>query len=139
MSSPRLLIKRPLGSGSFGDVYEVDRNGQSFALKVLKSGGVPCIELKEVKLLVSLRHTNIVKVQTIGSFKKIGATYYELCPKGVGNFGILLELCDTDLRKKLEAQVSGVNHQWSLIIVNQLLDGLIFLHQNGVIHRYEYK
>jgi len=134
--SPRILFnERKLGEGSFGSVFKVKEDDQSFALKVIKFGASQR-DSKEAQLLETLDHENIVKVKDIGFLREKDEFHFELwnSRSPFRNFAILLELCDSDLKTKLET-MEVVDHEWSLEMTRQLLDGLRYLHTEDVMHR----
>jgi serine/threonine protein kinase len=121
----RYLVKRELGAGGMGAVYEVERltDGQRFALKVVLeqvSGEQAARFTREAEIGARVRHRNVVSIVDVGI--ATGGTPYlvmELVPGGSiedhrGRFG--------DVR-------------WALPIVRQIAAGLAELHANGVVHR----
>jgi len=138
--SPRTLVNEAkLGEGSYGSVFKVkerrDEGEQSFALKVIKFD-TSQRDFKEAHLLQTLDHENILKVKDIGFLSEKDEFHFELWnSRGLfRNFAILLELCDSDLKTKLET-MEVVDHEWSLEMTRQLLDGLRYLHTEDVMHR----
>ncbi|KAG5513782.1 hypothetical protein PMAC_000820 [Pneumocystis sp. 'macacae'] len=103
-----------LGKGAFGAVYRgLNLNtGETVAVKQIKLHNIPKTELKvimmEIDLLKNLNHPNIVK-------------YHGYCENGS-----LQSICKT-FGKFPENLVA--------VYITQVLHGLLYLHDQGVIHR----
>lgn len=135
---------KSIGSGTFGSVHVIRKKGEPemispksssfapqgaelFALK--KTGGDGCLDesngltatyLREVSILVNLRHPNIVKA--------IGAT--------LDCGGIVMELMDGDLKSYYENNIATVlQHDFQNFVTSSLLSGLEYMHNMGVLNR----
>ncbi|KAI0750807.1 kinase-like domain-containing protein [Daedaleopsis nitida] len=116
-----------VGTGTFGKVYKASHTitGRMVALKQIKmegeKEGFPVTAMREVKLLQSLRHENVVRL-------------YEMMVSH-GTVYMVIEYMDHDL--------SGVLQQTQFVFTDahlksfcrQMLSGLAYLHHKGVIHR----
>jgi len=125
-------ITGKIDEGTFGLVFRaIDRSsGYQFALKKVKlidkncQSGYPKNSIREINLMLSLQHPNIVNVFEI----TIGST--------IDKVYIVSELMDHDLKSLMETigqryfTVSEVKN-----IMIQLLTGLAYLHENDVLHR----
>ncbi|CAJ0632155.1 9750_t:CDS:10 [Entrophospora sp. SA101] len=99
--------------------------GEIVALKRIRmkseKEGFPITALREVKLLQSLNHGQIVKLNEIMVFK--GVVY------------MVFEYMDHDLTGILGNVQVNFEHQHIKCLMKQLLEGLAYLHENGVLHR----
>ena len=79
--------------------------------------------VREIRILASLRHCNIVSLKDISLLR---STLY-----------ITTEFCDTDLHKwiQIEKKVKTTTPLQYLSIMYQVLSALEFVHEAGVIHR----
>ncbi len=115
---------KKIGSGGFGEVWKCERDddNQIFAKKKLHNNvdedGVKRF-IREVRILSSLDHPNIVKVVGKRLQKKI---YFYIMP-----------LYSTSLKKEL-ATIVG-NDGRIIPIYSAILDGIEYAHSQGVIHR----
>lgn len=122
----RFKVQGMLGEGSYGKVFEAldqDDHGRKVAVKVLsleKAFNDPVeaeLLIKEVKVMRSLNHPNVVK-------------FFDAFTWGEDLF-IVMEKLDGDLnafgRPMHEARLSA--------ITKQLLDGLVYLHGKDLLHR----
>ena len=113
-----------IGSGGFGEVWQCERDADShiFAKKKLKSGidddGVKRF-IREVRILSSLDHPNIVKV--IGKRLSNDPYFY------------IMPLYSTSLKKELPSLVG--NETRVKLIFSAIIDGIEYAHSEGVIHR----
>jgi serine/threonine protein kinase len=123
----RFQLGDVIGQGAFGSVcrgLNMD-SGEVVAVKQIELSEIPPSEVSiimmEIDLLKKLQHPNIVKY--LGFLK----TKDHLC--------IILEFCENgslqSSRKKFEFSESLV-----AVYIYQVLEGLIYLHDQGVIHRY---
>jgi serine/threonine protein kinase len=118
-----------IGSGAFGEVFQGlnSRNGQLFAVKRLKFHATQAAELEnlanEIDLMRSLTHPNIVEY--IGTKVDSANEYVYIFQEWVpgGSVASLLE--------KFGPFQIGVVQTYT----RQILTGLKYLHDNGIIHR----
>ncbi|KAJ1975139.1 kinase subunit of RNA polymerase II carboxy-terminal domain kinase I, partial [Dimargaris verticillata] len=129
---------RQVGEGTYGKVYKARRRPQSsppssprsptplVALKRIRMEsereGFPITAMREIKLLTSLNHPNIVNLlETLAA--KDGSIY------------MIFEYMDYDLAGLI------AHPQWHLevphikCLMHQMLSGLAYLHDKGVLHR----
>ncbi|CAH8642046.1 unnamed protein product [Schistosoma guineensis] len=122
-----------IGQGTFGEVFKVRHKStkQHFALKRIRmeqeKEGFPITALREIRILQSLNHENIVCLK-------------EIChsPPNAGNgfkpqFYLVFEFCDHDLAG-LSQQID-FTEPVKKAIMKQLLTGVFYLHLNNVLHR----
>mmetsp|Transcript_12347 Transcript_12347/g.30397 ORF Transcript_12347/g.30397 Transcript_12347/m.30397 type:complete len:1026 (+) Transcript_12347:119-3196(+) len=122
-------VRKRIGKGGFGSVYMVTstRTGKTHAIKRISMKGTPQAELEsmqmEIQLLKYLKHPNIV-------------TYIDVInePK-LGYLNIVLELCEQGSLASILKDFGSFPEPLTCRYVSQVLMGLDFLHQQGVIHR----
>ena len=129
LDSRRYVLGNTLGSGSYGVVV----GGEDRVCKrTIAIKQIPRLfdhlqmsrkVIREIRLLHSLRHENIISLYDI-----------EL---GTNSVYIITELCQTDLKKviqsdKLYYTVKPSDH---LAIMYQVLNAVDYMHSLGVIHR----
>ncbi|SPO21335.1 related to MAPKK kinase [Ustilago trichophora] len=116
-----------LGRGAFGSVYRGLNwmNGETVAVKQIQLGNIPKAELgeimSEIDLLKNLHHPNIVKYK--GSEKTKDYLY------------IILEYCENGSLHHICKRFGKFPEGLVSVYISQVLDGLIYLHDQGVIHR----
>lgn len=89
-----------IGEGTYGKVYKgKDRNGDVVALKMIRMDnekeGFPITAIREIKLLSTLKHENIVNLREIVRSKgkqvlllsSLGSQQRGMCSNGGGNGG----------------------------------------------------
>lgn len=119
-----------LGKGTFGSVYKAQKLGTNefYAIKKIKLDvdreGIPSTALREISILKSVNHPNIVKIHDIN----IGEKIIELC----------LEYYPLDLRKFIEKYrhnqvIYNINTIKS--IVYQIMRAINYLHSRKILHR----
>jgi len=127
----RYELTRIIGTGSYGSVCQgTDKvTQQSIAVKRLKDifdDLVDCKRLlREIAILRRLRHRNIVQIYTVH------------CPDPIETFSefyIIMECCETDLKKLVKTNVELSIEMVNTLCVN-LLTGLQYLHSADVYHR----
>lgn len=116
-------IIRKLGSGSYGNVYEVEKDGKFYALKVIENDGKEGIKsLREVDIMGKLRHPNLMVSE------KIMSEYDGQKSK----LGILMDKAEFDLHKVMHNDSFSVNEK--LKILKGVTQGLNYLHKNDYLH-----
>ncbi|KAH9386763.1 negative regulator of the PHO system [Nematocida major] len=118
----RFIRKDLLGYGTYSMVYEgydVEKNSK-VALKIIKLSeeeGMPNTALREISIMKSLLHRNILSVLDVLH------TEMELT--------IVLAYVETDLKKLLGGSVQIDR----LSLIKQLVEGVAYLHSKQVVHR----
>lgn len=119
-----------IGSGKYGHVYKMEKEGQYFAIKqIIKFPESDIVKKKNVerekKLPMILDHENLIKYY--GYFEKDGSTYL------VSDFfeGISLK----SLIEKNKGNKQHLSQELIINILKQILFGLIYLHKHQIIHR----
>lgn len=125
----RFLIGEEIGRGAYGQVYKgIDLpTSESVAIKQIALAGATADNLQsvmgEIDLLKTLKHKNIVKY--IGSFKSRTHLY------------IILEYMENGaLSSLIKPNKFGLLPETLVAMyVSQVLQGLSYLHEQGVVHR----
>jgi hypothetical protein len=116
-----------VGQGAYGKVFKARERttGALVALKKIKSehaqDGFPVTGLREVKLLQSLKHDNVVTLREMISRK--------------GDIFLKFEYVPHDLVGLLKQQHITLEHAHIKSLMHQLLQGLAYIHFKGVLHR----
>ncbi|KAF2100393.1 hypothetical protein NA57DRAFT_12354, partial [Rhizodiscina lignyota] len=116
-----------LGRGAFGSVYRAInfRNGETVAIKQIRLENLPQGELKvimsEIDLLKNLDHPNIVK--------------YHGYTRDSSVLNIILEYCENGSLHSILKNFGKFPEDLVAIYMSQVLTGLMYLHNQGVIHR----
>lgn len=120
-------IVSQVGEGTFGKVYKA-RNvitNVHVALKRIRmeaeKDGFPVTAMREIKLLQSLRHQNVVRL-------------YEMMVSN-GSVYMVFEYMDHDLTGVLSQTQFSFSEANLKSLCSQMLAGLAYLHRKGVIHR----
>ncbi|KAK7207398.1 kinase-like domain-containing protein [Myxozyma melibiosi] len=121
-----------LGEGTYGVVHRaVDRRTKSIvALKAVrifadgKRDGIPNTALREISLLKSLRHQNIIGVLDVA-----------VADRQLDEIYMVMEFAQHDLADLID--YSGAKFTVSEVkcIMKQLLEGLEYIHSQDIIHR----
>ncbi|KAF8309339.1 Pkinase-domain-containing protein [Clavulina sp. PMI_390] len=121
-------IVSQVGEGTFGQVYKAvnSQNNTKVALKRIRmegeKDGFPVTAMREIKLLQSLRHENIVKL-------------HEMMVSKNGSVYMVFEYMDHDLTGILSQQQFQFTPAHLKSLCHQMLAGVAYLHHKGVIHR----
>ncbi|UNI20940.1 Non-specific serine/threonine protein kinase [Purpureocillium takamizusanense] len=116
-----------LGKGAFGSVYKAFNwsTGEAVAVKQIKLADLPKSELRmiesEIDLLKNLLHDNIVKY--IGFVKSTDC------------LNIILEYCENGSLHSILKAYGKFPENLVGVYMTQVLQGLQYLHDQGVIHR----
>ncbi|KAI0134230.1 cell division control protein [Xylariales sp. AK1849] len=116
-----------LGKGAFGAVYKAIHwgTGEAVAVKQIKLVNLPKSELRmieaEIDLLKNLHHDNIVKY--IGFVKSVDC------------LNIILEYCENGSLHSICKAYGKFPENLVGVYMTQVLQGLQYLHDQGVIHR----
>lgn len=124
----RYKLIRVIGKGGWGVVHlaeDIQGGNREVAVKQVKMAGIPQQELKgmmnEISLLKSLSHENIV--QYIDSLQTTTEFY------------IILEFVDRGSLSDILRNTGRFSEKDIAIYMSQVLCGLQYLHEQGVIHR----
>lgn len=115
------------GEGAYGVVYKgKDRvTGDFVAMKKirleLEDEGMPSTALREISLLKELTHPNIVTLRDV--LQNDGRLY------------LIFEFLDKDLKRFLDSNEGPLDSMLVKSYTLQILRGLTFCHQRGVMHR----
>lgn len=116
-----------LGKGAFGSVFRALNmgTGETVAVKQIKLADLPKSELRvitlEIDLLKNLDHPNIVK--------------YRGFVKSAGSLNIILEYCENGSLHSISKNFGKFPENLVGLYMSQVLHGLLYLHEQGVIHR----
>jgi serine/threonine protein kinase len=116
-----------LGRGASGAVYRALNlgTGRTVAVKQIKISDLPKQELRtiqlEIDLLKNLHHANIVKYH---GFAKSSESLY-----------IILEYCENGSLHSICKNFGKFPEHLVAKFMSQILQGLLYLHEQGVIHR----
>lgn len=116
-----------VGEGTFGKVYKAQNTVTKLhvALKRIRmeseKDGFPVTAMREIKVLQSLRHANVVQL-------------YEMMVSN-GSVYMVFEYMDHDLTGVLSQTQFTFTHAHLKSLCHQMLAGLAYLHHKGVIHR----
>ncbi|KAI5951408.1 CDC15 [Candida jiufengensis] len=116
----------PIGNGAFASVYKATNlvTGQIVAVKQIRVEKDQDVETltREIDLLKILKHPNIVK--------------YHGFVRDTNSLNIILEYCAKgSLRQLYKKLKSGFPESQVIDYVREILKGLTYLHEQGVVHR----
>lgn len=121
----------PIGSGSFGRTYRVKKNGEVFAMKILKPEAIRTeVDQKrfqrECRALQKIKSEHVVSYHDHGVFNDDGAeTYYIVMDFVVGH----------DLDRYLHNRLTPIPEYDLRLLLIQILEGLEDIHRHKIIHR----
>eukprot|EP00760_Papus_ankaliazontas_P003447 PhM_4_TR11614/c4_g1_i5/m.9841/K08818/CDC2L; cell division cycle 2-like len=122
-----------ISEGSFGRVYRAEdtsttprtvRAIKQIKTEWLKDQGFPYYLLREINVLLSCDHPNIVRV-------------HEVCtgPSDASQVFLVMEYVQTDLKYMLKAEGVRFDSAEVKCIMHQLLRAVAYLHHNWIVHR----
>ncbi|KAI8913647.1 kinase-like domain-containing protein [Gorgonomyces haynaldii] len=126
-------IAKKIGEGTFGVVSTAlhKKSGDTVALKLIvvhdEKEGVPITALREIRILKSLDHPNIINLREI-AFKRAQN-------KQKGTISMVFDYMDHDLAGLLENPQVRFNPSQIKSYMRQLLRGVRYLHDNYILHR----
>eukprot|EP00871_Galdieria_phlegrea_P003240 jgi/Galph1/3917/GphlegSOOS_G2594.1 len=123
------VLGERIGKGRYGAVFEgFDlHTGRVVAIKQLATKGIPTEEVNslksEIKLLKNLQHRNIVEY--IGFYEEEKGEYVS----------IIMDYIEGGSLAKTVKKFSSLPESLVAIYIEQVLQGLTYLHDQGVVHR----
>jgi len=123
-----------IGQGTYGHVYKAsDKTSlEIVALKKIKMDnekeGFPITAIREIKILKSLRHENIVELKEIVTSKGPDQ-------KTLKNVYMVFEYLDHDLAGLLDIPEVKITDSHIKCFMKQLLSGVQYMHRNKILHR----
>ena len=136
-------IVSQVGEGTFGKVYKAKNttSGKFVALKRIRMeaerDGFPVTAMREIKLLQSLRHENVVQLYEMmvsnGQTFRHGIAH--TLTSFLGSVFMVFEYMDHDLTGILSQTQFTFSNAHLKSLCQQMLAGLAYLHHKGVIHR----
>jgi len=118
-----------IGQGAFGVVYKAKEKGTGdmVALKKVKmqkeKEGFPLTSVREIRILMQCKHVNIVTMKEV----VVGTS--------VDSIFIVMEYVEHDLKGLLEDMNKNFTVSEVKCLLNQLLMGMEYLHDNWILHR----
>ncbi|KAL7268216.1 hypothetical protein RUND412_009168 [Rhizina undulata] len=120
-----------LGEGTYGVVHRAHdtKNAKIVALKQVRifdhdrGNGIPITALREISILKSLRHNNVVNVLDVAVGKELNDVY------------MVMEYAEQDLANLLDHAKVQYSESEVKCLMKQLLEGLDYLHRHDIIHR----
>lgn len=123
-------VIKPLGQGTFGQTWMVEKDGTTYALKLFKNEMIRSNDDvrrigREIQALKKVNHPNVVKYVSDGSYVQ-GFDKYRY---------LVMEYADGEpLRSFIEKQVR-LTVAMAQRIGLQILEGLEAIHDSGLLHR----
>ncbi|XP_058125393.1 cyclin-dependent kinase 9 isoform X2 [Anopheles coustani] len=125
-----------IGQGTFGEVFKAREKKSTKKFVALKKvlmenekEGFPITALREIRILQLLKHENVVNLIEICRTKATVHNRYR------STFYLVFDFCEHDLAGLL----SNINVKFNLgeikKVMQQLLNGLYYIHSNKILHR----
>ncbi|PIK50483.1 putative cyclin-dependent kinase 10 [Apostichopus japonicus] len=118
-----------IGEGTYGIVYRArdSSSGEIVALKKVRmereKDGLPISGLREINLLINLRHENVVELTEVVVGQHLDSIF------------LVMKYCEQDLASLLDNMPAPFSEAQVKCLTLQMLNGLRYLHDNFVIHR----
>ncbi|XP_046661696.1 cyclin-dependent kinase 10 [Homalodisca vitripennis] len=118
-----------IGEGTYGIVYRAldTKNDCVVALKKVRmeheKDGLPVSGLREISVLLSCRHENIVQLKEVVVGRSLESIF------------LAMEYCEQDLASLLDNMKAPFSESQVKCIMIQVLRGLRYLHRNFIVHR----
>ncbi|XP_050398234.1 cyclin-dependent kinase 10 [Patella vulgata] len=118
-----------VGEGTYGIVYcaRDTKSNKIVALKKMRmekeKDGLPISGLREIDILLNIRHENIVEMKEVVVGKSLDSIF------------LVMEYCEQDLASLLDNMAAPFSESQVKCIMLQLCKGLRYLHENFIIHR----
>ncbi|KAK9817392.1 hypothetical protein WJX74_008301 [Apatococcus lobatus] len=118
-----------IGEGTYGVVYKAKhkRTGELVALKKLRmereKDGMPITSVRELRVLQSCRHENIVHLQRVVTGTQPESVF------------LVFEFCTYDIGRLLDTMTRPFSLPEVKCLFKQLLEGIAFLHSRWIVHR----
>lgn len=118
-----------IGEGTYGIVYRArdKKSDKIVALKKVRmeneKDGLPISGLREINLLINLRHTNIVELTEVVVGNHLDSIF------------LVMRYCEQDLASLLDNMPAPFSEAQVKCLSLQMMHGLRYLHDNFVIHR----
>ena len=116
-----------IGEGTYGVVYKSrdKHTGDTIALKKIRleddNEGVPSTAIREISLLKSLNHPNVVRLRDVVHDET--------------KLYLIFEYLDQDLKKYMNTVGTGLPPHTVKSFMYQMLSALVFCHTHRVLHR----
>ncbi|RPB17152.1 Pkinase-domain-containing protein [Morchella conica CCBAS932] len=128
---PRLDHPNGMPGASYGVVHRAQdhKNNKVVALKQVRifdsdrGNGIPITALREISILKSLRHNNVVNVLDVAVGTELDDVY------------MVMEYAEQDLANLLDHARVKYSESEVKCLMKQLLEGLEYLHKHDIIHR----
>ncbi|XP_059612712.1 cyclin-dependent kinase 10 [Phlebotomus argentipes] len=118
-----------IGEGTYGIVYRAKdtKTNEIVALKKVRmdqeKDGLPISGLREIRILMSCDHENIVKLKEVVVGRSLESIF------------LSLEYCEQDLASLLDNMQTNFSESQVKCLILQVLRGVKYLHENFIIHR----
>ncbi|KAG1670222.1 Cyclin-dependent kinase 10 [Nymphon striatum] len=118
-----------IGEGTYGIVYRArdTKSNEIVAMKKMRmeqeKDGVPVSTLRELNILLNLKHNNVVQLKEVTVGKSLNSIF------------LVMEYCEQDLGSLLDNMQSPFSESQVKCIMLQLFNGLQYLHQSFIVHR----
>lgn len=119
-----------IGHGSFGEVFKAVERGTKNAVALKKISihnsktGVPITTIREIQVLQSLKHENVVNLIEICTTNET--------VNNQASLALVLEFCEHDLAGLISNNNVKLDLGECKGIAQQLLNGLFYIHSNNV-------